>query len=63
MNMAKYTPKAQRKTVFGKIFGVRKKKEAISATRHQNRKAKVAKRTNTPTEGASSNNADQGSTC
>jgi hypothetical protein len=44
MNMAKYTPKAQRKNVYGKILGVRKKKELISGTRHQDRKAKVAKR-------------------
>jgi hypothetical protein len=42
--MAKYTPKAQRKSEFGKVFGVRKKKELISGTRHQDSKAKVGKR-------------------
>jgi hypothetical protein len=44
MTMAKYTAKAQRKSEFGKIFGVRKKKDLISGTRHQNKKEKVAKR-------------------
>ena len=50
----KYTPKAQRKTPVGRLFGVRKKKTQILAKRTQDKKHKLgvrrAKHAFTPTK-------------